>query len=25
VNLHTNPKRLETHISGSGRIHNISG
>jgi hypothetical protein len=25
VNLHTNPKRLETHISGSGRIHNITG
>jgi uncharacterized protein YggE len=25
VNLHTNPKRLETHTSGSGRIHNISG
>jgi hypothetical protein len=24
VNLHTNPKRLETHIAGSGRIHNIS-
>jgi len=23
VNLHSNPKRLETHISGSGRIHNI--
>jgi hypothetical protein len=23
VNLHTNPKRLETHIAGSGRIHNI--
>jgi len=25
VNLHSNPKRLETHISGSGRIHNVSG
>jgi hypothetical protein len=25
VNLHTNPKRLETHIAGSGRIHNIAG
>jgi hypothetical protein len=25
VNLHSNPKRLETHIAGSGRIHNISG
>ena len=23
VNLHTNPKKLETHIAGSGRIHNI--
>jgi hypothetical protein len=23
VNLHSNPKRLETHIAGSGRIHNI--
>jgi hypothetical protein len=23
VNMHTNPKRLETHIAGSGRIHNI--
>jgi hypothetical protein len=23
VNLHTNPKRLETHIAGSGRIHNL--
>ena len=23
VNLHTSPKRLETRISGSGRIHNI--
>lgn len=23
VNLHTNPKRLETHIAGSGRIHNV--
>ena len=24
VNLHTSPKRMETHIAGSGRIHNIS-
>jgi hypothetical protein len=24
VNLHTSPKRLETHIWGSGRIHNIT-
>lgn len=24
VNLHTSPKRLETHIAGSGRIHNVS-
>ena len=24
VNLHTNPKKLETHIAGSGRIHNIA-
>ena len=24
VNLHSNPKKLETHIAGSGRIHNIS-
>jgi hypothetical protein len=24
VNLHSNPKRLETHIAGSGRIHNIT-
>jgi hypothetical protein len=24
VNLHSNPKRLETHIAGSGRIHNIA-
>lgn len=24
VNLHTSPKRLETHIAGSGRIHNIT-
>jgi len=24
VNLHTNPKKLETHIAGSGRIHNIT-
>jgi hypothetical protein len=23
VNLHTNPKKLETHIAGSGRIHNV--
>ncbi len=23
VNLHTNPKRLNTHIAGSGRIHNL--
>jgi hypothetical protein len=23
VNLHANPKRLETHIAGSGRIHNL--
>jgi len=23
VNLHANPKRLETHIAGSGRIHNV--
>jgi len=23
VNLHSNPKKLETHIAGSGRIHNI--
>lgn len=23
VNLHTNPKRFETHIAGSGRIHNV--
>jgi len=22
VNLHTNPRKLETHIAGSGRIHN---
>jgi hypothetical protein len=22
VNLHANPKRLNTHIAGSGRIHN---
>jgi hypothetical protein len=25
VNLHTNPKKLETHIAGSGRIHNVTG
>ena len=25
VNLHSNPKKLETHIAGSGRIHNITG
>jgi hypothetical protein len=24
VNLHTSPKKLETHIAGSGRIHNIT-
>jgi Putative auto-transporter adhesin, head GIN domain len=24
VNLHSNPRKLETHIAGSGRIHNIS-
>jgi hypothetical protein len=24
VNLHSNPKKVETHIAGSGRIHNIS-
>jgi hypothetical protein len=24
VNLHSSPKKLETHIAGSGRIHNIS-
>ncbi len=24
VNLHTNPRKLETHIAGSGRIHNVS-
>jgi hypothetical protein len=24
VNLHSQPKKLETHIAGSGRIHNIS-
>ena len=23
VNLHSNPKKLETHIAGSGRIHNV--
>ena len=23
VNLHTNPRKLETHIAGSGRIHNV--
>jgi hypothetical protein len=23
VNLHSNPKKLETHIAGSGRIHNL--
>ena len=23
VNLHTSPKQLETHIAGSGRIHNV--
>ncbi len=25
VNLHTNPKRLETDISGAGRIHKLAG
>ncbi|HEX4177255.1 MAG TPA: DUF2807 domain-containing protein, partial [Rhizomicrobium sp.] len=24
VNLHSHPNRLESHISGSGRIHNIT-
>ncbi|HEY1876492.1 MAG TPA: DUF2807 domain-containing protein [Rhizomicrobium sp.] len=24
VNLHTSPKKMETHIAGSGRIHNIA-
>ena len=24
VNMHSNPKKLETHIAGSGRIHNVS-
>ena len=24
VNLHANPKHLETHIAGSGRIHNVT-
>jgi Putative auto-transporter adhesin, head GIN domain len=24
VNLHTNPRKLETHILGSGRIHNLA-
>jgi hypothetical protein len=24
VNLHSNPRKLETHIAGSGRIHNIA-
>ena len=23
VNMHSNPKKLETHIAGSGRIHNV--
>ncbi len=23
VNLHSNPRKLETHIAGSGRIHNV--
>ena len=23
VNLHTNPRKVETHIAGSGRIHNV--
>lgn len=25
VNLHTNPRKVETHIAGSGRIHNVAG
>jgi autotransporter translocation and assembly factor TamB len=25
VNLHSSPRKLETHIAGSGRIHNVSG
>jgi len=25
VNLHSSPKKLETHIAGSGRIHNLNG
>jgi Putative auto-transporter adhesin, head GIN domain len=25
VNMHSNPKKLETHIAGSGRIHNVAG
>lgn len=24
VNLHTSPRQLETHVSGSGRIHNVA-
>jgi hypothetical protein len=24
VNLHSSPRRLETHIAGSGRIHNVA-
>lgn len=24
VNLHSNPRKLETHIKGSGRIHNLA-
>jgi hypothetical protein len=23
VNLHSNPKRMDTHIAGSGRIRNL--
>jgi hypothetical protein len=25
VTLHSNPKQLETHIGGSGRIHRLAG
>ena len=25
VNLHSNPRNVETHIAGSGRIHNVAG
>ena len=25
VNMHTNPRKVETHIAGSGRIHNVAG